>query len=174
MSNASDLRERLARLAPVRDVSRAPLSSEDSVSVVLHRGGELDQSIPLIRRLFDGGMTLRGAHAVVNRLAEFGWMVCAVSKTEDLARFAADLASMNVEVRRWVSTQRDPPDIAKLRARHGMSQREYADLLGIDVRTLQNWEQGRNRPDPAAVNLMRIFAHAPEVFEEALSEPLST
>jgi putative transcriptional regulator len=59
-----------------------------------------------------------------------------------------------------------------MRARYGLSQREYADLLGIDVRTLQNWEQGRNRPDPAAVSLMRIFAHAPETFEEALSEPV--
>ena len=101
-------------------------------------------------------------------------MVCAISKSEDLSRFAADLSTMNVEVRRWLSVQRDPPDIAGLRGRHGMSQREYADLLGIDVRTLQNWEQGRNRPDPAAVSLMRIFAHAPEVFEEALSEPLNT
>ena len=64
------------------------------------------------------------------------------------------------------------PDISELRARHGLSQREYADLLGIDVRTLQNWEQGRNRPDPAALSLMRIFAHAPAVFEEALSEPI--
>jgi len=44
--------------------------------------------------------------------------------------------------------------------------------MGIDVRTLQNWEQGRNRPDPAVLGLMRIFAHAPDVFEEALSEPV--
>jgi DNA-binding transcriptional regulator YiaG len=172
MSDNSELKVRLARLAPVRDVSRAPLSSDQAVIVVLRRAGVLEQSIPLIRRLFAAGMTLRGAHAAVNRLAEFGWTVCAISRTEDLSRLAAELASMNVELRRRLPLHGIAPDISELRTRHGLSQREYADLLGIDVRTLQNWEQGRNRPDPAALSLMRIFAHAPAVFEEALSEPI--
>jgi DNA-binding transcriptional regulator YiaG len=172
MSDNSELKVRLARLAPVRDVSRAPLSSDQAVTVVLRRAGVLEQSIPLIRRLFAAGMTLRGAHTAVNRLAEFGWTVCAISRTEDLSRLAAELASMNVELRRRLPLHGIAPDISELRARHGLSQREYADLLGIDVRTLQNWEQGRNRPDPAALSLMRIFAHAPAVFEEALSAPI--
>jgi putative transcriptional regulator len=79
---------------------------------------------------------------------------------------------MNVQLRlRW-SPVESSADIAAMRSRHGLSQREYADLLGIDVRTLQNWEQGRNRPDPAALSLMRIFDRAPQAFEEALSEPV--
>ena len=83
-----------------------------------------------------------------------------------------ELAAMNIELRRRlpVDTQLD---IAAFRAEHSLSQREFADLMGIDIRTLQNWEQGRNRPDPAVLSLMRIFAHAPEVFEEALSEPVT-
>jgi DNA-binding transcriptional regulator YiaG len=64
-----------------------------------------------------------------------------------------------------------------MRAQHGLSQSEspirVTDLLGIDGRRLQKWEQGRSRPDPAAVSLMRLFAQAPEVFEEALSEPVA-
>ena len=79
---------------------------------------------------------------------------------------------MDVELRQRLPSSGDAVDIAAMRADRGLSQREYADLLGIDVRTLQNWEQGRNRPI-AAVSLMRILAYAPEMFEEALSEPVA-
>ena len=90
-----------------------------------------------------------------------------------MAALASDLAGMNVQVRRRVPAAEAVPDLAEARGKHGLSQREFADLLGVDVRTLQNWEQGRNRPDPAALSLMRVFAHAPEVFEEAISEPIT-
>ncbi len=60
-----------------------------------------------------------------------------------------------------------------MRARRGLSQSDYADLLGLDVRTLQNWEQGRNRPDPAAISLMRIFDRAPDLGGEVLTEPVT-
>lgn len=172
VSDDSELKARLARLAPVRDVSRVPLSSDEEVTVVLHRTDRLEKSIDLIRRLYVAGMTMRGAHAAVNRLAEFGWTVCGVARSEDLSALARELGAMNIEVRRRLSSAAAELDVGSMRARHGLSQREYADLLGIDVRTLQNWEQGRNRPDAAAISLMRIFAHAPEVFEEALSEPV--
>lgn len=172
MSTNSELKARLERLGPVRDVSRPPLSSEESTVVVLHRIGKLDKPISVARRLFAAGLTLKEAHNAINRLAEFGWTVCAVALTEDLRALGHDLAEADVQLRRRRLQIESGDTIAALRARYGLSQREYADLLGIDMRTLQNWEQGRNRPDPAAVSLMRIFAHAPEVFEEALSEPV--
>jgi putative transcriptional regulator len=148
------------------------LSSEDAVTVVLRRLGRLNEPITLIRRLFAAGMTLRGAHTAVGRLAEHGWTSCAIARTEDLRALAAELSAMNIQLRQRFLPSESTTDIAAFRTQHGLSQREYAELLGIDVRTLQNWEQGRNRPDPAALNLMRIFAHAPDVFEEALSEPV--
>jgi putative transcriptional regulator len=80
---------------------------------------------------------------------------------------------MNVELRQRPPVSAAPVDVAGMRARQGLSQREYADLLGLDVRTLQNWEQGRNRPDPAAVSLMRLFAHAPDMIEDVLTEPVA-
>ncbi len=54
-----------------------------------------------------------------------------------------------------------------MRTRHGLSQREFAELLGIDIDTLQNWEQGRNRPDPAALNLVMAFDKSPELIAQA-------
>jgi hypothetical protein len=37
---------------------------------------------------------------------------------------------------------------------------------------LQNWEQGRNRPDPAAASLAMMFDRAPDLVEELISEPI--
>jgi DNA-binding transcriptional regulator YiaG len=148
------------------------LSSDASVVVVLHRIGALDKGILVARRLFSAGLTLKQAHDAINKLAALGWSVCAVSTTEDLHLLASELAVMNVELRRKLPVSATDVDIAEMRARRGLSQREYADLLGLDVRTLQNWEQGRHRPDPAAVSLMRIFDRAPDTVGEALTEPV--
>ncbi len=141
--------------------------------MLLRRTGALDQPISAVKRLRSVKAGLRAAHLAVTKLASDGWAICTVSGYEDMAALARDLAGMNIQVRRRVPAAEAVPDLAEARARHGLSQREYADLLGIDVRTLQNWEQGRNRPDPAALSLMRVFAHAPEVFEEAISEPIA-
>jgi putative transcriptional regulator len=99
--------------------------------------------------------------------------VCEINADADLATLRQDLASLNVEIRRRTPVRESTPEIAAVRARHGLSQREFADLLGIDLRTLQNWEQGRNRPDGAALSLVLMFDRAPELVEEMLSEPVA-
>ena len=43
---------------------------------------------------------------------------------------------------------------------------------GIHVRTSQNWEQGGPRSDTAVVSLTWMFAHAPELVEDVLTEPV--
>ena len=85
---------------------------------------------------------------------------------------AGDLAALNVELRQKCPVSGPLINIAETRAHRGLSQREYADLLGLDVRTLQNWEQGRNRPDPAVISLMRVFDRAPDTADQALTEPV--
>ena len=54
------------------------------------------------------------------------------------------------------------PDVAALRKHFRLSQSKFAALLGISVDTLQNWEQGRRRPDGPARVLLRIAARSPE------------
>ena len=39
------------------------------------------------------------------------------------------------------------PDVAAIRAKAGLSQRDFAESIGVAVGTLQGWEQGRRRPD---------------------------
>jgi putative transcriptional regulator len=56
-----------------------------------------------------------------------------------------------------------------VRARLGLSQPQFAGLLGISVATLRNWEQGRRRPHGAAEILLRIAAKHPTIVQEAVS-----
>ncbi|MGH8614262.1 MAG: helix-turn-helix domain-containing protein [Gammaproteobacteria bacterium] len=55
------------------------------------------------------------------------------------------------------------PDIAGIRERTGLSQARFAQLLGVSVRTLQDWEQGRRAPSGAARTLLIVADRNPRV-----------
>lgn len=55
---------------------------------------------------------------------------------------------------------------ARARAKVGASQSEFATLLGVSARTLQDWEQGRRQPTGAAKTLLRVASRHPEVLRE--------
>lgn len=55
----------------------------------------------------------------------------------------------------------EDPDVATIRASYGLSQAKFAALLGISVKTLQNWEQGRREPHGPAKVLLRVAARHP-------------
>ncbi|TAK11386.1 MAG: helix-turn-helix domain-containing protein [Anaerolineae bacterium] len=54
------------------------------------------------------------------------------------------------------------PDVKKIRAGFDLSQAEFATLLGVSVKTLQNWEQGRRAPEGAARVLLQVAADNPQ------------
>ncbi|HEV2836397.1 MAG TPA: helix-turn-helix domain-containing protein [Pyrinomonadaceae bacterium] len=58
------------------------------------------------------------------------------------------------------------PQAAEARSRVGLSQQEFARLLGVSARTLQDWEQGRRKPTGAAKTLLRVAFSHPEVLLE--------
>lgn len=51
----------------------------------------------------------------------------------------------------------------------GLSQARFAALLGVSVRTLQEWEQGRRSPSGAAKTLLRVAEKHPEVLRELVA-----
>lgn len=57
-------------------------------------------------------------------------------------------------------------EAAEARAAVGLSQQEFAGLLGVSLRTLQDWEQGRRTPTGAARTLLQVAQRHPEVLQE--------
>lgn len=54
------------------------------------------------------------------------------------------------------------PAVGEIREKVGLSQPKFAALLGVSVRTLQEWEQGRRAPSGAARTLLLIAAKNPK------------
>jgi putative transcriptional regulator len=61
-----------------------------------------------------------------------------------------------------------PVDVKAIRQQLGKSQSEFARMIGVSVATLQNWEQGRRRPEGPARALLKVAAMNPEAVSAAL------
>jgi len=59
--------------------------------------------------------------------------------------------------------------IARARHQLDLSQAEFAKILGVPLRTLQEWEQGRRQPSGAAKSLIAIAIKRPDVLKEILA-----
>lgn len=60
------------------------------------------------------------------------------------------------------------PQVKAVRQKTSLSQSEFAHLIGVSVKTLQNWEQDRRRPTGPAVALLRIIAKEPQLAIKAI------
>lgn len=60
------------------------------------------------------------------------------------------------------------PDAKAIREQIGLSQGEFARLMHVSVKTLQNWEQNRRNPTGPAAALLKIMSTAPEVALKSL------
>jgi len=61
-------------------------------------------------------------------------------------------------------------DIVEARHRVGLSQDQFALLLGVSKQTLQDWEQGRREPSGAAKSLITIAMKRPDVLLEVFGK----
>ena len=62
----------------------------------------------------------------------------------------------------------NPVVVKNIRKKLHVSQAEFAYLIGVSINTLQNWEQGRRKPDGPALALLKIAEASPETVMDAL------
>ena len=62
----------------------------------------------------------------------------------------------------------DPVNIKQIRKGYGLTQVQFASMLGISVRTLRNWEQGRRIPEGPAMVLLRVAEKHPQEVLDAV------
>ena len=84
----------------------------------------------------------------------------------DVEKFQNDLLQSVKQMRRGQAarvTKVKLTPAAEARASIGMSQQDFAELLGVSARTLQDWEQGRREPTGAARMLLKVAVKHPKV-----------
>ena len=87
----------------------------------------------------------------------------------ELENFQADLLQSVRQMRRGQAarvTKVKLPAAAEARSKTGLSQQDFANLLGVSARTLQDWEQGRREPTGAAKMLLKVAASYPKILLE--------
>lgn len=90
----------------------------------------------------------------------------------EMSQFAADLLQSVREMKSDVRARETKVSISEvIEARHktGLSQQQFANILHISKRTLQDWEQGRRQPSGAAQTLIRIALSRPDVIMEVMA-----
>jgi putative transcriptional regulator len=62
------------------------------------------------------------------------------------------------------------PNVAQIRAKLGLSQMEFASTYGLSLRTIQQWEQGRAKPDHSTRILLKIIETEPQMIAKLLDD----
>ena len=70
------------------------------------------------------------------------------------------------EIKLRARTLNEPSPTRTIRKRLKLSQSAFAGLMGVSPRTIQDWEQGRRKPQGPAKSLLRVAEQHPEVFIE--------
>lgn len=133
---------------------------------MLRRVGPLAEPVSVAQALTRRGLSLRKAHDVLNRLAEDQAVPVLLPAVADPARLREDLAALGVE-----ALPRSVPeevDVRNVREAFGLTQLEFAARFGLDPDAVQNWEQGRTKPDRNARVLLRVIETNPGAVDAVL------
>ena len=86
----------------------------------------------------------------------------------DAARVRAALCGLVEEFREATGYRVPVSVITEARTRTGLSQQQFASVLGVSTRTLQEWEQGRREPSGAARTLLKIAMQSPQALRQSV------
>lgn len=164
MSKGLSLKEALARRGAAADADSAPSGSP--IRLRLTMMAEIDRPIDLVRFLNAHGLSLKRAHAVLNRMAD-GEAVAVRLWSERPEELVARFHSLGVEAR-WLSVPE--VDTRAIRSRLNLSQADFAVRFGFELDTVQNWDQGRHVPDPATRVLLAVIDRDPALVDAVLTD----
>jgi len=92
------------------------------------------------------------------------------SLTDDELTAAAESDSDNLPLDdRTLARLRRPIDVKAIRKGLKLTQQQFAQAFGLELRTVQDWEQGRVLPTGAARTLLRIIERDPDAVRHALA-----
>lgn len=165
-----ELKARIGRLGQTQDIDR--ISSGSPVDLVIRPAGALSKvkTISAIEAVVRRGATVLKAKRALEVMMDTGEAVVHVPTVEDFSALAVELCKTGVAGTRLASA---PVDIKALRSRLGHTQEQFALRFGLDVDAVQNWEQGRCKPDKATASYLRAIAQRPREIAEALEEDLA-
>jgi DNA-binding transcriptional regulator YiaG len=144
---------------------KSPVRSGSPVRLILVPD-DVQQPVSVARLLTRHGISLRKAHDTLNRLAD-GETVAVELCAEDADELVCELSRLGVK-----AYPIEPPqaDVRRVRERLGLSQAEFSIRFGLELDTVQNWEQGRYSPDPAAQILLSVIEAYPECVDSVLTK----
>jgi DNA-binding transcriptional regulator YiaG len=126
---------------------------------------KIGQPVEVARVLKRHGMSLRRAHDTLNRLVR-GDTVGVELGDGNSQKIISELSTLGVKAR---VIEAPKADVKKIRERFGFSQTEFALRFGLELDTVQNWEQHRYELDAAAQVLLKLIENYPKLVEAVLT-----
>jgi len=169
MSILSELKRRAGPRVRILAETPGQLSSGgEAVKLLLHppRSREIDDHFEVARLLVRVRVPKRTAMKVLAELASGRIAYVEASAVPNYQNLAQELAKQGVTAYRIV---RRKINVRDLRKRLGMSQEAFAGRYGLDVATVQNWEQERTTPDGPAAALLQAIDKDPEKVAELMT-----
>jgi putative transcriptional regulator len=164
----SSLRERFARLGPIRAIDRVTSGSPAVFVLRLTLDGPRPRTIDATHVLARRGITMLRAKRATETLLENGRVFVDLPMVEDVEVLIGELAAAGI------AAARIEPDrgvnVRELRERLQLTREQFAIRYGLEVETLRNWETGKREPDTTARSYLRAIANAPEQLELAYAQ----
>ncbi len=159
------LKERFARLGPIRDVDRVSCGSPAVFVLRLPEEGHVPRTIDGMMALARRGMTMLKAKRAIEALVEDGRVFVDLPTVEDHEALTNDLAKAGIAAA--VLEPHKALDVRALRERLGLTREQFAIRFGLEVETVRNWETGKREPDTTARSYLRVISNDPELVERA-------
>ena len=161
------LRERFARLGPIRTIDRVASGSPAAFVLTPMRDRAAIRTVTAAIELARRGIPLLRAKRALEEMLAEGRAYVHLPVVEDAETFSRLLASFGI-----AAALHGPPeavDVKAIRERLGLTQEEFAVRFGLGLDAVQNWESNRRRPDKAARSYLTAIARVPDSIQEALA-----